>query len=119
MQLPATKGDERKGRSDESKKKKVLGKKICISCKDNGFNGGKFEFTEDRNAEKEAACKSYVVLNVKDQKQYTELRVRDLSVQELCIGRIILHSVMMLTVVFSSKKETEIFSLIKGSAKAQ
>jgi hypothetical protein len=43
--------------------------------------------------------------------------VRDLSVQELCIGRIILHSIMMLTVVFSSKKEAEIFNLIKGTAK--
>lgn len=70
IQLPLSKREERKGRTDESKKKKVLGKKICNSCRDNGFNGGKFEFTEETNNQKETACKSYVVLNVKDKKQY-------------------------------------------------
>jgi hypothetical protein len=117
IQLPASKREDRKGRTDDLKKKKVLGKKICNSCRANDFNGGKFEFTEDTDIQKETACKSYVVLNIKDKKQYQELRVRDLSVQELCIGRIILHSIMMLTVVFSSKKEAEIFNLIKGTAK--
>jgi hypothetical protein len=47
------------------------------------------------------------------------LRVRDLSVQELCIGRIILHSVMMLTVIFSTNQEIEIFNLLKGKTKVQ
>jgi hypothetical protein len=122
VQLPAGKSEEggntRKQRQDD-KKKKVLGRKICNSCKNNNFNDGKFEFTEERNFDKEGAKKSYIVLDIKDKLQYRELRVRDLSVQELCIGRIILHSVMMLTVIFSTNQEIEIFNLLKGKTKVQ
>jgi hypothetical protein len=107
-----------KKRGDD-KKKKILGRKTCQSCKHNNFNDGKFEFTEERNFDKEGAKKSYIVLDVKDKHQYRELRVRDLSVQELCIGRIILHSIMMLTVIFSTNQETEIFNLLKGKTKVQ
>lgn len=83
VQLPVSKAEEisnlRRGRVDD-KKKKVLGRKTCYSCKHNNFNDGKFEFTEEKNFDKEGARKSYIVLDVKDKNQYRELRVRDLSV---------------------------------------
>lgn len=80
VKLPVEKQEEKKFRTDEIKRKKILGKKICNSCKNNGFNGEKFEFFEDRKNEKGIATKSYVLLNIRDQKQYSNLRVRDLSV---------------------------------------
>lgn len=48
-----------------------------------------------------------------DKQQYSDMKVRDLSVQELCIGRILIHSLLMLIMVFSdSHVDLEIMKMV-------
>ena len=79
----------------------TLGEKICYQCKNNKFKEGKQEFSEANINDAVASQKSYIPLNDENKQQYRELRIRDLSVQELCIGRIIIHNLMMLSLWFS------------------
>lgn len=74
-----------------------MGEKICYACKKDNFRQGKQPFEKvTANAEV-----SYIPLNILNKQQYRELRVRDLSVQELCLGRIIIHLLLMLILSFS------------------
>jgi hypothetical protein len=98
---------------DHSKKMITLGEKICYQCKNNKFNDGKTEFSEANNNDSVASQKSYIPLNDENKQQYRELRIRDLSVQELCIGRIIIHNLMMLSLWFSD--EQEVIYLLHGT----
>jgi hypothetical protein len=51
------------------------------------------------------ANKSYIRLENEDKQKYREIRIRDLSVQELCIGRIIIHTLLWLCFTFSNDRE--------------
>ena len=97
---------------DHSKKMITLGEMICYQCKESKFKDGKMEFSEANN-DAMASQKSYFPLNYENKQQYRELRIRDLSVQELCIGRIILHNLMILSLWFSDK-DHKIFELLHG-----
>lgn len=98
---------------DHSKKIITLGVKICYQCKNDNYKDGKQEFYEANNNDAVASQKSYIPLNDENKQQYRELRIRDLSVQELCIGRIIIHNLMMLSLWFSD--DQEIIYLLHGT----
>lgn len=56
------------------------------------------------------AEKSYIPL---EKLTYNEIRVRDLSIQELSLGRILVHSLMMLILVFAdSNVAKEIMKMV-------
>lgn len=73
----------------------MLGNRECLNCKQNNFS---IRGKELKVTNKVEAQKSYIPL---DKQQYQEVRVRDLSIQELAIGRIILHGLIMMIMVFS------------------
>lgn len=87
-----------------------MGDKACMKCKDDQLGisrhllDEKVEFTAE---------KSYIPLSIEEKQQYNELRVRDLSVQELCIGRILIHSFLMMIMIFSdSHVDIDIMKLV-------
>lgn len=92
----------------------MLGDKICFSCRENKFKQGKTQFKEEKKGEQifQDAEKSYIPIDIENKQQFRDIRVRELSVQELCIGRIIIHTLLMLALSFSNEKQ--VMELVLG-----